>query len=59
MFMDSEKCVEDRIAELATFLDPEAFAEGPDGPLAHRREAAWNEARNRIEQSSIHSPAGK
>jgi hypothetical protein len=57
--MESEKCVEDRIAELAAFLDPDAFAEGPDGPLAQRREAAWNEARNRIERSGVRPPAGE
>jgi hypothetical protein len=51
VFMAEAQSVQERVAELAAFLDPEAFAQGSDGPLAHRREAAWQEARNRVERS--------
>jgi hypothetical protein len=41
-----------RIAELAAFLDPEAFANLHDQRMAKRRQAAWREAFNRIGQGA-------
>jgi hypothetical protein len=39
-----------RIADLASFLDPLAFERDQDQSLAKRRQAAWREAANRIMQ---------
>jgi hypothetical protein len=41
-----------RIAALAICLDPEAFHRVTDHTFAKRRQAAWNEATNRIGQAS-------
>jgi hypothetical protein len=39
-----------RIAELAVFLDPIAFQHDENCSLEKRRKAAWREAANRIRQ---------
>jgi hypothetical protein len=41
-----------RIAAMAMCLEPEAFQRVTDHTLAKRRQAAWNEAANRIGQAS-------
>jgi hypothetical protein len=41
-----------RIADLAAFLDPIAFELAQDRSLTKRRNAAWREASNRIRQST-------
>jgi hypothetical protein len=44
------------IADLAKFLDPEAFSFEGNGPLSHRREAALDKARNRVGLEASKSP---
>jgi hypothetical protein len=43
---------EDRIAELAAFLDPVAFQLADDLALRKRRQAALREAANRVARST-------
>jgi hypothetical protein len=45
--MDDGDDVNARIAELALFLDPVAFARREDRSLQKRRESAWRKAANR------------
>ena len=42
-----------RITDLAAFLDPIAFELDQDRSLAKRRNAAWREASNRIRQATV------
>ena len=46
--MNTSACADERIAELAAFLDPIAFANADDVSLRKRRRAALREAANRI-----------
>ena len=46
--MNTSACADERIAELAAFLDPIAFANADDLSLRKRRRAALREAANRI-----------
>ena len=46
--MQSSSAFDRRIADLATFLDPEAFQQEQDISLAKRRNAALREAANRL-----------
>jgi hypothetical protein len=43
--------LDQRIEDLAAFLDPVAFERRQDLALAKRRKAAWREAANRINLS--------
>lgn len=46
--MDEKDISDQRIEDLAVFLDPIAFERRHDFSLAKRREAAWRKAVNRI-----------
>lgn len=46
--------IDERIAELAAFLDPVAFEHGDDLALRKRRRAAWREAANRVARTAEH-----
>jgi hypothetical protein len=46
--MQQRENLDQRIEDLAAFLDPVAFERGQDLALAKRRQAAWREASNRI-----------
>jgi hypothetical protein len=49
--MNSIETMDQRIADLAVFLDPIAFEDSLSRSLAKRRKAAWREAANRIRQA--------
>ena len=50
--MRKPETLNQRIEELAVFLDPVAFDRRQDCSLAKRRRAAWREAANRINTST-------
>jgi hypothetical protein len=50
--MDDIDDVNARIADLAVFLDPIAFAGREDRSLKKRRESAWRKAANRYARSA-------
>ena len=50
--MDYDDAVNARIAELALFIDPTAFAHRDDRSFQKRRESAWRKAANRYARSA-------
>jgi hypothetical protein len=50
--MQKPNDLDQRIADLAAFLDPIAFELDQDRSLAKWRNAAWGEASNRIRQTT-------